>query len=171
MNLRIVLVAAVIGLLFGAAGPTSAREWVRSSIKYTQGTKALSNGDYAQAAELLAEAVSLDPTLSRNHGNYAAALYELQRYQEGWPHVRKAVLLDPRNREAQQNNRRYIVRLLGDAHLNTGATLQQVVSVLGDPDNISERGECVWYQYGISALCFKQDVFSEIGDARWRRRR
>jgi len=155
------------GALLGLA-PAQAQDWVQSSIKYTEGTEALGQGNWQLAADLLAEAVRLDPTLSRNHGNYAAALFELNRLQEGWPHARKAVLLDPTNEQAQNNSRRYIKKLLGDANLDTGATLQQVVAVLGEPDKVAEQGKCVWYQYGVSALCFEKGVFSSIGNVTWR---
>jgi tetratricopeptide (TPR) repeat protein len=161
----------LIGLVAGLSSPAIAQKWVRSSIKYTQGTEALAKGNYQEAADLLAEAVQLDPELSRNHANYSAALFELGRYAEGWPHARKAVLLDHANWQAQNNSRRYIKKLLADAKLNTGATLQQVTSVLGEPDSIGEQGECAWYQYGISALCIKNDVFTSIGDMRWQPRR
>jgi len=100
-----------------------------------------------------------------------AALFELGRYGEGWPHARRAVLLDHANLQAQNNNRRYAKKILADANLNTGATREQIVSALGEPDSIGEQGECVWYQYGISALCFKADIFSSIGDMRWQPRR
>lgn len=166
--LAISIVLASLMLVFQA--PAHAQKWIRSSIKYTQGTEALSKGDYQRAADLLAEAVQLDPKLSRNHANYSAALFELGRYSEGWPHARKVVLLDHSNWQAQNNSRRYIKKLLADANLNTGASLKQIVSALGEPDSIGERGESVWYQYGISALCFTNEVFSSIGDMGWQPR-
>lgn len=157
----------LLGTVAGLIQPATAQEWVRSSMKYTQGTEALTNGDFQKAADLLAQAVQLDPDLSRNHANYSAALFELGRYTEGWQHARKAVLLDHENWQAQNNSRRYIKKLLADADLNTGSTLEQIVSVLGNPDSVGEQGECTWYQYGISALCFKSGVFASIGDMRW----
>ena len=163
----IVLTVLVAALLSAAI----AQNWVRSSFKYTRGTEALAKGQYREAADLLAEAVRLDPSMSRNHTNYSAALFELGRYTEGWPHARRAVLLDHENWQAQNNNRRYIKKLLADANLNTGATLQQIVSVLGAPDSVGEQGGCIWYQYGISALCFEEGVFTSIGDMRWQPRR
>ena len=171
MKRFLALWVAVISIVVGLSSPAIAQKWVRSSIKYTQGTEALTNGDYQKAADFLAQAVQLDPELSRNHANYSAALYELGRYAERWPHARKAVLLDHENRQAQNNSRRYIKKILADGGLNTGATLEQVISVLGEPDSIGEQGECSWYQYGISALCFKDGVFASIGDMRWQPRR
>lgn len=166
MKRIVALQAILIIVLLSLSAPADA-QWVRSSVKYTQGTRALEQGEYQKAADLLSEAVRLDPSLSRNHANYSAALFELGRYAEGWPHARKAVLLDHANMQAQNNSRRYIQKLLADAGLNTGATLQQIVSVLGEPDSIGDQGECLWYQYGISALCFKDEIFSSIGDMRW----
>jgi tetratricopeptide (TPR) repeat protein len=57
---------------------------VSSSLQYTQGTNALERGDFPRAAELLTEAVRLDPDVSRNRNNLAAALFELGRLDEGW---------------------------------------------------------------------------------------
>lgn len=171
MKRNLVIWIVLTGFLVCLNTPANAQKWVRSSLKYTQGTEALTRGDYQEAADLLAEAVKLDPTLSRNHANYSAALFELGRYAEGWPHARKAVLLDHENWQAQNNSRRYIKKLLADANLNTGADIQEIVSVLGEPDSIGQQGECTWYQYGISALCFKNGIFFSIGNMSWQPRR
>lgn len=141
---------------------------VSSSLKYTEGTKALEAGDFERAAVLLYEATELDPGLSRNHNNLASALFELDRLEEGWPHVRQAVELDPRNKHAAHNSRRYIVALLQKADLNTGASKEDIVRALGEPDGRDAGEECIWYRYGISGLCFKENRFAEIGDARYR---
>jgi tetratricopeptide (TPR) repeat protein len=158
-------------VLLAATSTHAQMKWLRSSAKYTQGTEALANGQYQEAAALLAEAVEMDPSLSRNHANYSAALFELGRYSDGWPHARKAVLLDPENLPAQSNSRRYIQKLLQDAGLQIGAPVDEVVRALGEPDNIADQIECTFYQYGVSALCFKNKVFAFIGDMQWKRRR
>lgn len=157
-------------LLLGFQPAADAQQSIRSSIEYTKGTQAMERGDYEQAAMELAEAVRLDPLLSRNQTNYAAALFELGRYADGWPHARKGVLLDPTNVQAQNNSRRYIKQLLADAGLNTGAPLEQIVEVLGEPDGVRQQGECLFYRYGISALCFQNGIFKSIGNLQWKPR-
>jgi tetratricopeptide (TPR) repeat protein len=127
----------------------------------------LERGDYQQAATLLEEAVRLDPGLSRNQNNLAAALFELGRLEDGWPHVRQAVLLDPSNQYAVQSCKRYIVAMLKKANLDFGASKSEVVRVLGEPDNQEEAGGCVWYQYGGSGICFKAERFEGLGDFRY----
>ena len=151
-----------------ACAVTDIAPTVNSSINYTRGTEALENGDYERAAELLRESVRLDPTLSRNHNNLATALFELGHLKEGWLHVRQAVLLDPKNEFSAANSKRYIVALLNQEGLNTGVSLSDVVAVLGEPDGKSQQNNCLWYQYGSSALCFEDNVFAIIGDMQYK---
>ena len=168
MNLRasIFIIFCVASLnVFASSNIAST---VSSSTNYTKGTKALENGDYERAAELLRESVRLDSTLSRNHNNLATALFELGLLEEGWPHVRQAVLLDPKNEYAAANSKRYIIALLNQEGLNTGASLPDVVSVLGEPDGKAQQSKCLWYQYGSSALCFEDNVFTIIGDMQYK---
>ena len=154
--MRLLLVLVVVFL--------SACATASSSLQYTEGTEALERGDYEKAATLLREAVRLDPSLSRNHNNLASALFELGQVEEGWPHVRKAVSLDPSNKSAAQNSKRYVVHLLKKAGLNVGSEMSEVVKALGEPDTRAQKGTCLWYQYGISALCFENGKFASIGD-------
>ena len=151
--------ALIITLLVLASCAT-----VASSLQYTQGSKALEDGDFEKAAVLLAEAVRLDPEVSRNRNNLAAALFELGRVEEGWPHVRKAVLLDPRNDSAALNCKRYFVTLLKKAKLDVGSTKADVVRVLGQPDDSLVQGRCTWFQYGSSAVCFEGERFAGVQD-------
>jgi len=168
MKLRASVLILVFMTSLNACASPDIKSTVDSSLNYTKGTKALENGDYEKAAELLREAVRLDPILSRNHNNLATALFELGLLNEGWPHVRKAVLLDPKNEYAAKNSKRYIVALLNQESLNIGANLSDVVAVLGEPDGKSEQKKCLWYQYGSSALCFEESVFAMIGDMQYK---
>ena len=137
---------------------------VASSLQYTEGTKAMEQGDFEKAATLLAEAVRLDPEVSRNQNNLAGALFELGRIEEGWPHARKAVILDPRNEYAAMNCKRYIVAMLRKSNLDVGSKKADVVRALGQPDDSLVDGKCTWFQYGSSAICFEGEKFAGLQD-------
>ena len=168
MKIRASLLTLICMASLNVAASPDIQSTIDSSLYYTKGTKALESGDYEKAAELLRESVRLDPTLSRNHNNLATALFELGLLKEGWPYVRKAVLLDPKNEYAAANSKRYIVALLNQEGLNTGASLSDVVEVLGEPDGKAQKKKCLWYQYGSSALCFEKNVFVMIGDMQYK---
>lgn len=153
---------AVMVLVLFAIGCST----VGSSLQYTEGTKAVERGDHEAAVGFFREAVRLEPGFSRNHNNLAASLFELGRVDEGWPHVRKAVQLDNTNVFAAANSKRYIIFLLERSGLDTGSKIEEVRAALGNPDDVSQIGECLWYQYGFSAICFKSGVFTSIGDMR-----
>ncbi|HUR21655.1 MAG TPA: tetratricopeptide repeat protein [Vicinamibacterales bacterium] len=139
---------------------------VASSLQYTQGTNALEHGDYERAATLLKEAVRLDPEVSRNRNNLAGALFELGRVEEGWPHVRKAVQLEPTNTFAVQNCTRYLLALLDKANLKIGAPKADVMKVLGTPDVEVEQGGRSLHTYCASTLTYDGSTLAGIGDLR-----
>ena len=128
---------------------------VESSLNYTEGTRALEAGDKEGAILHLEKAVRLDPTLARNHVNLAAAYFESGRMQEGWPHVRKAVILEPRNEAAQNNFRRYFKHFIDTGLIKMGDSVADVEKTLGEPDSTTRRGEQDLWQYGMVAVYFK----------------
>lgn len=137
---------------------------VSSSMQYTQGTAAMQRGDFQRAVELLEEAVRLDPNVSRNRNNLAGALFELGRLEDGWPHVRKAVQLDPQNPFASQNCTRYLLTLMDKAGVHVGASRVSVLSALGEPDVSIANGVQTMEMYCSSKLTYKGDRLESIGD-------
>jgi tetratricopeptide (TPR) repeat protein len=129
---------------------------VESSLNYTKGTEALEAGDTDAAISHLEKAVQLDPGLARNHNNLAAAYFAKNRIREGWPHVRKAVGIAPRDEFARQNFVRYFLKLVDMGLIKEGLTEQQVVRNLGTPDSKQEsEGRTAW-QYGLTAFYFEK---------------
>jgi tetratricopeptide (TPR) repeat protein len=128
---------------------------VKSSLNYTEGTRALEAGDYDTAILHLEKAVQLDPDLSRNHNNLAAAYLARDRIREAWPHVRKAVIIHPRNTAAQGNFRRCFKRLIDMDLVKEGYSEVTLVQNLGQPDSTFKRGDEVLWQYGMVALYFR----------------
>ncbi len=140
----------------------SACSTISSSARFTEGTQALERGDYETAATLLEEAVELDPSLSRNHNNLASALYELGRIEEGWPHSRAAVMLDPKNEAARANNLRHFKALSDEHDIDVGTSRSDVARSLGEPDSEGAGSECTWLQYGYAALCIVDEKVARI---------
>ena len=115
-------------------GLIAACSTVRSSVNYTRGTEALEAQDYETAILHLTEAVRLDPDLSRNQNNLAAAYHGAGRIREGWPHIRRAVRLDPGNRYAVASFQLYWVEMVELAGLIVGASTSEVEKAFGSPD-------------------------------------
>lgn len=155
--MRIFLFLSTFAMLMGCST-------VSSSLSYTEGTKALENKNYAEAIPALEKAVELDPSLARNHNNLAAAYFEVGRIYDGWPHVRKAVLLEPRQDVFVANFRRYMIALIKDHAAEKGMSEDQVRAKLGSPDGTKQVKECMYWQYGAAALCFKDGVLDGIAD-------
>jgi len=128
---------------------------VKSSLNYTKGTAALKERDYDTAIVHLEKAVQLDPTDSKSHNNLACAYFETGRIKEGWPHVRHAVILRPKNAYAQENFRRYFSKLIHDGDVKKGYSEALIVQNLGEPDNVLKRRDGTLWQYGMVALYFK----------------
>jgi tetratricopeptide (TPR) repeat protein len=144
---------------------------VESSVNYTKGTRALEAGDYDTAIMHLEKAVQLDPDLSRNHNNLAAAYLARSRIREAWPHVRKAVILQPRNTAAQGNFRRCFKSLIDMGLVKEGYSQATIVQNLGQPDSTLKRGDEVLWQYGMVALYFRDGRVTGFRDMELRRGR
>jgi tetratricopeptide (TPR) repeat protein len=139
-------------------------DWVQSSTNFTRGTEALDARRYDEAVSYLEKAVALDPSLSRNQNNLAAAYFEVGRVRDGWPHVREAVNLDPTNPSAKQNFLRYFAAMMKLTNLQEGDSYETVRTKLGPPDQVSEQTERVWWRYGHTALEFKAGHLSGAAD-------
>jgi len=134
---------------------------VESSLNYTEGTRALSAGQYDLAIDHFKKAVELDPNISRNQNNLAAAYFEKGQIRNGWPHVRRAVMLDLRNQAAQRNFSRYFRALIDKGMVKKGYSQTVIRTNLGTPDRILERGEETIWQYGIVGLRFKNGQMAD----------
>jgi len=128
---------------------------VESSLNYTEGTKALEAGQYDAAIVHLEKAVALDPALARNHNNLASAYFAKGRIREGWPHVRRAVILAPRDQAAQGNFSRYFKTMIDKGLVKKGLSEAVIKRNLGTPDGTLNRGKETLWQYGMIALYFE----------------
>jgi len=137
---------------------------VASSVNYTSGTQALEAGDTTQAIHKLERAVELDPSLARNQNNLAAAYFEAGRILDGWPHVRRAVMLEPMDQIYRANFQRFVSSLIRDKTIETGMTEDQVRAAIGDPDGMKVVEPCSYWQYAAIALCFKGGRLDGIAD-------
>jgi tetratricopeptide (TPR) repeat protein len=140
-----------------------------SSVYYTRGTQALERGDLPTAITDLEEAVRLDPSLSRNHNNLASAYMAAGRIADGWPHVRKAVAIDPGNEHAVQNCRLYFVKMQQQSGMKEGDSLDQVREKLGGPDEEREERGRFWWRYCLVVLEFRDGRVVGVSDATYRR--
>ena len=137
---------------------------VQSSASYTKGTQALAAGQYEVAATLLEEAVRLDPTSSRNHNNLAAAYLGLGRLADGWPHVHRAVELDPRNGYALDNCNAFFEQMRVDGYLPAGTTSAEVLTKLGEPDERHDHRAGFWWRYCLTYLQFRDGKLSSVAE-------
>ena len=154
MKARVVSIASTAALLAACATVTS-------SLHYTRGTDALEQGDFETAIIELEEAVHLDPSLSRNHGNLAYAYLETGRIQDAWVRGRNAVILDPANEYARRNWGRIFVAMRAEVGLEKGDSSAEIRDKLGNPDGTHDASNaecgCIWWQYGYTALSFVND--------------
>jgi tetratricopeptide (TPR) repeat protein len=144
-----IVILSLLPLLFSGCAT------VKSSLNYTDGTRALEAGDYDTAIVHLEKAVQLDPGLSRNHNNLAAAYLAKGRIRDAWPHVRKAVILQPRNTAAHGNFRRCFGGLIDLTLVKEGDSQDTIAHNLGQPDSTLNRGDDVQWQYGMVAIYFR----------------
>jgi tetratricopeptide (TPR) repeat protein len=128
---------------------------VESSLNYTEGTKALQAEQYDSAIVHLEKAVALEPKIARNHNNLASAYYAKGRIRDGWPHVRKAVMLAPRDQFAQGNFSRYFKTMIDKGLVKEGLSEATITKNLGAPDSTLNRDQETFWQYGMVALTFK----------------
>lgn len=142
---------------------------VSSSLSYTKGTQALAAGNVNVAVSELERAVELDPSLARNQNNLAAAYFDAGRVLDGWPHVRKAVMMDPAQQTYRTNFRRFVLYFIHEGIVETGASEEQVVSVLGEPDGKKVREPCSYWQYAAIALCFQNGRLDGIANMQYER--
>ena len=147
-----ILLGLVAFLLLGCSA-------IASSVSYTSGT-----GGTTQAIEKLERAVNLDPSLALNHNNLAAAYFDVGRVMDGWPHVRRAVMMDPQQQVFRVNFQRFVSSLIREKTIETGMTEGQVKTVLGNPDGKKVVEPCSYWQYASIALCFKAGRLDGIAD-------
>jgi tetratricopeptide (TPR) repeat protein len=159
MNNRIKMIA--ISIVFACLSGCGT---VGSSVNYTRGTEALEKQDYDAAIPLLEEAVRLDPTLSRNHNNLAAAYLGAGRIKDGWPHVRKAVLLDTTSEYASANFQQYWIQIVTLTGVDVGDSHATVKHNLGEPDEKDVRNRDTLWLYGSKILLFNDDKLVGTSD-------
>ena len=98
MNLHIhTLAIVVLAFVTGCMNPEAHR-------LYVEGTEAAGEGNIEACIDLLVKARELMPNNSsfiRN--NLALCYYEAGRNSEGWFELRQAVLINPLNKNAEQN--------------------------------------------------------------------
>jgi len=141
---------------------------ITSSLNYSKGTKALDERDFDTAVIHLEEAVRLDPNYSRNHNNLASAYLGAGRLPEGWVHVRKATLLDTRNKYAWANCRYIFTEMRDATGLKQGDSAATVQEKLGSPDKIektsNKEADCALWQYGCVGLNMVNGKLDTIKD-------
>lgn len=141
---------------------------VESSLSYTEGTKALEAGQYDAAISHLEKAVELDPALARSHNNLASAYFAKGEFRKGWPHVRKAVMLAPRDQAAQKNFSLYFKTMIDRGLVKVGLAEAAITKNLGKPDNTFDQGQKTLWQYGMVALYFEKGRMTGFGHMRFR---
>jgi tetratricopeptide (TPR) repeat protein len=123
-------------------------------VEFSQGTAALDAGDFPTAIAHLETAVELAPDLARNQNNLASAYLAAGRANDGWPHVRRAVALDPHDAYSVANCRVFFVKMRDETKLANGDPFDEVRRKLGDPDEeLNEDGRISW-RYCLIAVQF-----------------
>lgn len=134
-------IAVLSLILFNILGLTSC-SGIKSSINYTMGTDSLNSGNYSEAIEYLEEAVRLDPTMSRNQNNLAAAYMANGDFEKAWFHSRKAVLCKPITLEAGITFCNLYEAFVRERCIDSvGQRYENVISALGEPDDARGRND------------------------------
>jgi tetratricopeptide (TPR) repeat protein len=160
-DMKLIVVLCVAALV-------SACATVASSVSYTKGTEALEAKDYETAVVHLEQAVELDPNLSKNHNNLASAYLGVGRLPDAWTHVRRAVLLDPRNQYARMNCGHVFAKMREQTGLGAGDGIDEIREKLGEPDAVHDGTDtackCVWWQYGSVAVSIVDEKLHAVAD-------
>jgi len=140
-----------------AAAPEQAAPKVvtQAEVEFSTGTAALDAGDFPTAIAHLEKAVELEPGLARNHNNLASAYLAAGRVKDGWPHVRRAVAIDPKDPYAVPNCRVFFVKMREATQLANGDSLEQLREKLGDPDEELREGGAISWRYCLIAVQFR----------------
>lgn len=104
--LPLLSLALLLGLAAGAcrsAGPPD-----RASSQLAFGTQMARQGLWSEALFRFRQAERMEPSNPRIHNNIAVALEALGRFDDALGHYRKALELDPGNREAKANYARFV---------------------------------------------------------------
>jgi len=123
--------------------------------EFTKGTAALDAGELPTAIAHLEKAVELEPGLARNQNNLASAYLAAGRSKDGWPHVRRAVAIDPHDAYAVANCRVFFVKMRDETHLANGDPFDQVRKKLGDPDEERNEDGAVSWRYCLISVQFR----------------
>lgn len=146
------------------AKPEAPRPSADPGVSFTKGTAALDAGDFSSAIAHLEKAVELEPGLARNHNNLASAYLAAGRVKEGWPHVRRAVAIDPQDPFAVPNCRLFFVKMREETQLANGDSFDQLREKLGDPDEERNVGGAISWRYCLIAVQFRDGRISGAVD-------
>jgi len=116
------------------------------------GTSALTHGDYATAIARLHAALARNPRSSVAANNLASAYFASGRAREGWPYVRQALIIAPRNRPAHANLLRFFAELVHQGELGDGVGVDTVREWLGAPDSVTADADGALWRYGPVGL-------------------
>jgi tetratricopeptide (TPR) repeat protein len=141
---------------------------VESSLNYTKGTEALEAGKYDDSIAYLSKAVDLDPSTAKNQNNLSAAYLAKGKLREGWPHIRKAIILAPKDRATQGNFEIYFRKLIDLGLVKKGLTESVLTRNIGVPDSTLERGKVTLWQYGLVAVYFENGKLIGYNDMQLR---
>jgi tetratricopeptide (TPR) repeat protein len=134
------------------------------AAEFSTGTAALDDGDFPAAIAHLEKAVELQPDLSKSQNNLASAYLAAGRVRDGWPHVRRAVALDPTDLYAVANCRVFFVRMREETRLANGDSSDELRQKLGEPDEVrSESGRISW-RYCLIAVQLRDGVIAGAVD-------
>jgi tetratricopeptide (TPR) repeat protein len=135
----------------------------KATLEYTEGTQCMERGDYRSAIEHLEKAVEIEPRYSKFQGNLACAYIGIGELDNAWHHSRKAVLGNGCGyAELYTFKELHRVCVQEKGLEQKGTLLQDVLSVLGDPDERLERdGGFLGLVYGRCILIFYQGVLVE----------
>lgn len=151
---NIVLILVTCTLLAGCGT-------VASSLQYTQGTKCLESGDYQSAITCLNESVRLDPDMKRTHTNLSVAYLKTGDVENAWYHARQGTLAkygnESETRNALINLRSHWSLFKKEYQFGKGTSKEDIVSILGEPDDFQENKNKSGLSYGTLSLLFEDD--------------
>ncbi|MGH2898785.1 MAG: tetratricopeptide repeat protein [Solirubrobacteraceae bacterium] len=151
---------ACVGALLLASCATQ----VDPVAEFTTGTAALDAGDFPEAIAHLEKAVALQPNVSTNQNNLASAYLAAGRVRDGWPHVRRAVALDPGDLYSVANCRVFFVKMREETQLANGDSSDVLREKLGEPDEVrNEDGKTSW-RYCLIAVQIRDGAIAGAVD-------
>lgn len=131
---------------------------VQAVVEFERGAELLDIKNYSAAARHLKRAVELDPKPSKYHTSLGIALLHLGKVDQAWEQSRLGVL----GKESSRLAVKLCNKIFDSYQIENGQTEEEIVKLLGNPDQTEERDNKKVLTYGNIELTFNDLILIDI---------